>query len=402
MNDEQATHVVLGAGCAGLSLTVALLRAGVRDPIVLVDRRTTHGRDRTWCFWDVESNPFTPHASYRWPAWTVQTEAGGVTRGSRRHPYVHLDSRDFYAAALGELAGHDNVDVRLGESVLDVRDDGAGATVRTTAGTILAEHVFDGRGRAGGTARPGEIELSQHFLGWVARTDRPVFDPGRCTLMDFRVDQARGLHFLYVLPFAPNRALVEDTYVSAGTVPAAMRRADIECYLGDRLAAGEWFVEHEEHGRIPMTTRRFALAPSPHVHPIGLAAGAARASSGYAFVRIQRHCARLARAVADAAPLPERLAPARYDALDRIFLRALARDPGAFPEHFRRMVAGTPPPAFARFMCDASGLGDEARLIASLPKAPFLRAALASRPRVAARRPHAAATPRTHDFRSDH
>jgi glycine/D-amino acid oxidase-like deaminating enzyme len=56
-------HLVLGAGCAGLSLACALLDAGVGERIVLVDRRTAFANDRTWCFWDTRGDlPFA-----RWP-----------------------------------------------------------------------------------------------------------------------------------------------------------------------------------------------------------------------------------------------------------------------------------------------------------------------------------------------
>jgi len=60
-----SSHLILGAGCAGLGLAVALTRAGVSDPILLVDRRRDFPDDRTWCFWDTGDVPFAEPASHR-------------------------------------------------------------------------------------------------------------------------------------------------------------------------------------------------------------------------------------------------------------------------------------------------------------------------------------------------
>jgi len=137
----------------------------------------------------------------------------------------------------------------------------------------------------------------------------------------------------------------------------------------------EWTVRHEEHGRIPMTTHRFPLHRGARVHAVGTAAGAVRPSSGYAFMRTQAHCRALARAVVRGEPLPQTLAPARRTLLDTVFLRALRERPGAFPRYFELLLRRTSAGAFARFMSDASTPADEARVIAALPKTPFLLAA---------------------------
>ena len=118
------------------------------------------------------------------------------------------------------------------------------------------------------------------------------------------------------------------------------------------------------------------VAPRPRVHPVGTGAGAVRASSGYAFARIQRHCRAVAQAVAAGREPPVAVGSARSALMDRVFLRALRDDPGAFPERFRALVAGTPADAFARFMDDAATLADELRVVGALPKRPFLAAAV--------------------------
>lgn len=370
--DDERVQIILGAGLSGLSLAVALVRAGVREPIVIVDRRTTFEHDRTWCTWDAPDTPFLGLATHRWAAWEVR--AGGQTGrgGSAARPYVHLPSDVFYAAALEELRRAANVELRLGERVLEIGDGWA----RTDRGR-LEGLVHDGLALSGPALRDrpaGAVELWQSFLGWEVELAQPRFDPACATLMDFDIEAGDGVEFMYVLPFSPTRALVEHTSFAVRSRPPAERRAAILAYLDGVDHA----VLREERGRLLMTTASLTALRSPRTTAIGTAGGALRASSGYAFSRVQAHVGALARAIADGRPLPERAGDRRRAALDAVFLRALASDPGAFPERFRALVARVPGDVFARFMTDRSSLRDEALVMAALPPAPFAVAGVRS------------------------
>ncbi len=369
--------MVLGAGLAGLTLAHALVREGLRAPIVIIDRRREHVRDRTWCWWDVAPTPYTALASRRWASWRVVRAGREAVQTSTAHPYLYLDASRFYELVLTALAAAPQVELRLGESVHAVEQAGTFPVVTTSRGRVEADRVFDAL--AGGSpllrGRPrGTVELAQVFLGLEVETDRPAFDPGVATLMDFGPAAADEVRFTYVLPFSSTRALVEDTSLGGPARSRAARREGVAAWL-DRTPARGWTVCHEEHGRIPMTTHRFALHHGPRVHAVGTAAGAVRPSSGYAFMRTQAHCSAVARAVVRGEPLPHALAPARQTLLDAVFLRALRERPSAFPRYFELLLRRTSAGAFARFMSDASTPADEARVIAALPKTPFLLAA---------------------------
>lgn len=315
---------------------------------------------------------FSGLVSHRWPAWEIATAAGTSRHTSSRFAYEHLDSRDVYAFALDRLGRDAGAEVHLGVSILEVAD---GSRVRTSAGDWTAGRVYDAL--AGGVApRPpagNDPPFWQRFLGCDVEADRPVFDPGVATLMDFRVPQGDGLRFLYVLPFSPTRALVEDTSIAHGGPPDDDREALLSAWLGDRV--GTWTTHHVERGAIPMG----GAVPRAEVRgvlPVGTSAGAVRASSGYAFTRTLRHCRAVAKAVAAGREPPRSADGVRSALMDRVFLQALREDPAAFPEHLRRLVAALPADVFARFMDDASTPADELRVIAAMPKRPFAGAAL--------------------------
>lgn len=371
-------YVILGAGCAGLTLCYQLLRRGVTGSILILDRKTEFLDDRTWCFWDVEPTPFSHLASKRWHSWEVRAAGRRVTAGSRNYPYLCLLGTDFYEAALGYISRHPNVSLGLGQEAELVA--GAGSPrVRTSDGEYESERVLDCRSLSSGSsvfeeARKEASWVPQRFVGLRVRTTRPVFDDSRCTLMDFSVSQSRGLRFSYVLPFSAEEALVENVYLSSAEVSAGEIRAEALEYLAGEYALGpdEYRVIKEESGYIPMTDYRFPRSQEPGVYNVGMAGGETRPSTGYTFLRIQRYCARLAENLARGGGPPRRDEARRYEVLDGLFLKLMQERPGLCPELYLRMFERVPPEAMVRFLTERSSPLDEARLIRALPKRPFI------------------------------
>lgn len=377
---DRYEFVILGAGCSGLSLCYYLLDEGIDTPILILDRKQTFEDDRTWCFWDVEPTPFTHLALKEWRSWSFASAGGRVTQTTSRYPYKFLAGRDFYEHALARLAESPNVTLRLGEKVGGYTEENGEALVETSDGTIRARHVFDGRGLIPGSsefeeARRRGVWVPQKFLGLRIRAERPVFDAERCTLMDFSVDQSRGLRFAYVLPVEEREALVENVYLSEAEVTMGEHRAEIEAYLETSygLASGDYEVLGEERGYIPMTDYTFPRRLGDRVHNIGTLGGETRPSTGYTFLRIQRYCRELAAAIASGGEPPVNVHPWRLDLLDSLFLRFVRERPKECPEIYRRMFSGVSPDPLVRFLTERSTPLDEARLIAALPKMPFLQ-----------------------------
>lgn len=379
---DRYEFVILGAGCSGLSLCYYLLERGVDAPILILDRKRTFEDDRTWCFWDVEPTPFTQLALKEWRSWDFLSAGRSVTQTTDRYPYKCLAGRDFYKHALARLAESPNVTLRLGEEVRGCTEENGQVRVETSGGTLHAHQVFDGRGLSPGSsafeeARRRSAWVPQKFVGLRIRVHRSVFDPERCTLMDFSVDQSRGLRFVYVLPMGEREALVENVYLSEAEISRAEHWAEIGVYLDGvyGLSPDEYVVLGEERGYIPMTDYAFPRRLGERTHNIGMLGGETRPSTGYTFLRIQRHCRALAAAIVSGAEPPERIHPRRLDLLDSLFLRFVRERPGECPEVYHRMFAGVPPDSLVRFLTEKSTPLDEARLIRALPKTPFLKLA---------------------------
>lgn len=374
--------VIVGAGCAGLSVAVHLLETGIGDRrVTLLEPRTEYVRDRTWCAFRVMRHPFERAVTHRWAQWNVRAHGHVVTRGSVRHPYEHIPADAFYRAARERIETSDRVELALGTHVTAIDDRGDRVRVVTDRGDIDARFVLDSRPEA---ARPqrreGDVRLLQSFVGWRIRTEDPSFDPEVCTLMDFDVDASGGgVHFVYVLPFSEHDALVEDTFFSEAAVDAGVHEESLARWL-ERRGIEDYEVIERERGVLPMSTERYEPAVSPRVVRIGIAGGLARPATGYAFLAIQRHARVLARALArETAPRPPDVRAARTLFLDRVFLSYLARHPERAPELFARMFERVPADTLARFLSEASQLRDDLQVMSALPALPFAAEALRAR-----------------------
>lgn len=363
--------LILGGGCAGLSLAVKLVEGGLGDRrLTVLDSRREYVRDRTWCGWSVRSHRFRSCVTHSWNSWSVRAGGAAAVQRSQKVRYEHIPADRFYDECLRVLRSSSRVDLRTGVQVGTIDDQGERVLVHTAQGSFEAGRVVDTRPK---DPRPG---LLQHFEGWHLRTDRGVFDPGQVTLMDFDVPQTDGLHFMYVLPFSQDEALVEATFIGERMLPTAAYGERILRYLHERHGAQVSEVSWRERGAIPMSAGRVSMHPSPRVIRAGGAAGSVKPSTGYAFASIQAQTDSLAGILLGQGPA--RLPPPRSaasDAMDRVFLQFLRLAPEQAPLAFRELFRRVPAESLARFLMESGGLTDRLRVIAAMPKLPFLRAA---------------------------
>ena len=212
---QDTDFAVLGGGMAGLQVAVSLSRSlkGSGQNVTVVEPREAYKDDRTFCFWNVSETPSTPAIAHRWSKWRVQANGRSHTASSDRYEYVCIPGEAFYQHAIKELDASEEVTLVTSTTAHRVQASTDNQTLRviTNHGDLNSRVVYD--------TRPSGLliersEVLQHFQGWHLKSDSAVFDAETVTLMDFDVPQEQGLHFMYVLPFSANEALVESTYFS--------------------------------------------------------------------------------------------------------------------------------------------------------------------------------------------
>jgi len=389
MNGTIYEHVITGAGCAGLSLAWHLLEAGVTAPILLIDGRERYTNDRTWCYWRVEPTPFDELADHSWNSWEIHANSSLQAIGaSERYPYLHLRSDAFYNRVLERIAAAPQVRLVLGAQIRGHRREGDLVVIETSGGEYRGRRVFDssglltqrgkGAGAAVGSGSGLGMKWLQHFLGQRIRVCRPVFAPERIRLMDHRVDQTRGPHFMYLLPFTETTALIENTYFFNSPRSPYEHRAEIAHYLAENYGIGrdDYEVVGEECGRIPMGIAPNGPVADEQIVPIGIPAGAARAATGYAFLRIQRQSREIATRLGRGRALSSArltFGGSKYRLFDMIMLDALARSPEMAPTFFTLLFKNANPASVVRFLTEKSNLLDDLEVVAALLKPDLLR-----------------------------
>lgn len=360
-HNRAAEIAILGAGCAGLSLAAAASPQQAEQMLLVgpADDRPSH----IWGFWQM---PWLDQparlARKSWHKWLIATPAGSHIHQADQHPYHALDSSVWLDECRRKIARNR---IRQITSPAERRGDGL---LWADTQPLTASRVLDARPPK---ARPGI--LLQHFLGYEITAPQDVFDPALARLMDFRTGQAKGLNFIYLLPFDRRRALVESTFFSTETQPEPVYDQLIRSYLKTQFGLTRFRITHREKGLIPMGKLQ------PHDPLIeerfGGNGGAVRASSGYAFGFIQKQIARmLAGGTAIARPQPPHRQLDIW--MDQVFLRVLAGDPAGAPALFLALAQALDGDGLARFLSGCARLADYLAVMRAMPTGRFLSAAL--------------------------
>lgn len=364
-----ADVLILGGGCMGLSLAMRL--ANTPLSVVIVEPRRTYTEDRTWSFWAPARHAYSDCVRATWQRWSVALQGETVTRQAQDLSYQTLASERFYTRALSVCADAPNITLHTGVAAHTAaarRADGT-VTVDTEAGHLRARHIIDTR------PDPTPPPYVQAFYGEEIVVDAAVFADDTVDLMHFAPPRAERIDFLYVLPFAPDRALIEMT--SLGVTPPSFDELQktLAGVIAARSAGHGHSVIRSERGRLPMGRIGPGGQRNPATVAAGLRGGAARPSTGYAFQRIQASAAHLAAQLQRGeTPTPPALDGPIGAAMDRLFVEVLRRSPAMGPALFTAMFRRAAPGRLERFLSGSTEPLDRLAVIGSLPKWPFLRA----------------------------
>jgi lycopene beta-cyclase len=373
----QYDYIIAGTGCAGLSLAMHMIRSGrfSDKKILLIDKQRKDKNDRTWCFWEDRPGFFEEIVYSRWQqAWF---HGQHFSRLMELSPYEYKLIRgiDFYNYCFDRISQERNIQIHYGE-IQKVHSDTQHAYVILDGKKFQARFVFNSLQLQQPALGKKDHYLLQHFKGWIVETAQPVFDPGQATLMDFRIGQQHGTAFVYLMPFTTNRALVEYTLFTKGLLQPEQYDEALRDYLQHFAKVGEYKIEEEEFGVIPMTDYRFPIADNRIIH-IGTAGGQTKASSGYTFRFIQKHSAAIVEQLLrdDQSFIPPPAAASRFRFYDSVLLHILYNNKLPGKDVFTDLFKKNKPQAVLRFLDNESSFGDELRIISSLPAWPFLKAA---------------------------
>ena len=138
--------LVIGGGCAGLSIARLLARHRCSVRTLVIEPRTDYANDRTWSFWQPALHRYRHLVTHSWDAWRFSTAAGSVIQtGDNTMRYQSIRAIDFYEDAIELIRNAPPIELANGVSAISIEASRAGFTVDTSAGSINARYVIDTR-----------------------------------------------------------------------------------------------------------------------------------------------------------------------------------------------------------------------------------------------------------------
>jgi len=338
---------LLGSGCASLSLASQAEKFPSHSFEVVEFTNYPNPIDHVWGFWSMPwlREPLNL-ARHCWYKWNIITRNENIVLETKTHPYcaIHMYKWMNYCKDKS-------------------RDSGVRFSFNNSHG--ISEQVLDSR-----PPKSVSGSLIQHFIGQEITSTEELFDPSTATLMDFRCDQSKGPHFIYLLPFSRNTALIESTIFSRSIENEDFYKSAIRNYMSNLYNCETYNIVREERGEIPMgETTPF----NPNLTGIGANGGAIRPSSGYTFNFIQKQIRQINLDASFGKPLTVRSPHNLFElSMDKIFLAVLNSRPELAPDLFVNLAKSLSGDEFALFLSGEAGITTWIKVIAAMPKIPFV------------------------------
>ena len=351
---KEFDYLIIGGGCAGLSLAYELEINGKlkNKTLAIIEPRKEYKRDKTWSFWKVFDHNFEDCVIKSWNNFTVNSSENSQELVNRKFPYQSIDSEKFYKKINSKLSSNPNIN--FFENLNEIN----------SKNSIIFNSVFEGE--------LDKSELWQHFQGIEIETTKDVFDDEILNLMDFNCDQRNDVHFFYTLPFNKNRALIETTWLSNLEDQSLMDYdLQLENYIKNNLGIKNYKINFTEKGAIPLFYPRFKNNKK-NIN-IGSAGGMTRLSTGYTFLNIQEHSKYIARNIDKIEKVKTFNLGKKYEFLDKVFLKVLEKYPEKMPKVFSNMFK-TSSSTIIKFLSNKSNIFEDIIIISKMPKLIFLRA----------------------------
>ena len=348
---KEFDYVIIGGGCAGLSLAYELdvHQKLNKKTLAIVEPRTEYKRDKTWSFWKVNSHNFDDCVKKSWKEFSIKTPSDSKVIKCDNFPYESIDSGLFYNKINDRLGKNKNI--KFFKNIKDLN----------TNNSFIFNSVP--------SLKNAGSNLWQHFHGIEIETSEEFFNDSTLDLMDFDCEQRNNVHFFYVLPFNKNKAMIETTWLSKKDGALKDYETQIKNYI-NRLGLKNYKINFKEEGSIPLFNP--INEKEKNRINIGTAGGMTRLSTGYTFLNIQEHSKYIRMNIENIKNTKKYEIGKKYQFLDKIFLRVLKKHPEKMPDIFSNMFSASYGAAI-KFLSNKSNILEDLSIILKMPKWIFIK-----------------------------
>ena len=351
---KEFDYVIIGGGCAGLSLAYELeIHEKLKDKtLAIIEPRTEYKKDKTWSFWKVVTHNFDDCVKKNWENFSINISDKTNYLTCKDYPYQSIDSGLFYEKTNNRLK--ENKNIYFFKNIAEIN----------TKNSFIFNSVSN--------IKKSHLNLWQHFCGVEIETKKNFFDEEIFNLMDFDCEQRESVHFFYTLPYSKKNALVETTWLSKMN-DNSQKDYDqqIKDYIEKHLKIKDYKISYKEEGAIPLFYPSYEREKNKI--NIGTAGGMTRLSTGYTFLNIQEHSKFIRENIENISTTNKFEISKKYQFLDDIFLRVLNKHPEKMPYIFFNMFK-TSPKTIIKFLSNKSNYLEDMSIILKMPKLTFIKA----------------------------
>ncbi len=351
---KEFDYIIIGGGCAGLSLAYELEINGKlkSKTLAIIEPRTDYKKDKTWSFWKVMTHNFDDCVKKSWESFSINIPKKTNYLECASYPYQSVDSGLFYEKINNKLKENNNISFFKDLSEINSKD----SFIFNSVPSIKKNHR----------------NFWQHFCGVEIETQNNFFDDKIFNLMDFDCDQRESVHFFYTLPFSKTRALIETTWLSKMN-DSSQKDYDkqIKNYIENHLNLKDYKIIYKEEGAIPLFYPTYEKEKNKI--NIGTAGGMTRLSTGYTFLNIQDHSKYIRENIENIINAKKYKIGNKYQFLDEVFLRVLEKHPEKMPDIFFKMFKASPKTVI-KFLSNKSNYFEDLSIIFKMPKLTFIKA----------------------------
>jgi lycopene beta-cyclase len=353
---DRADIIIVGTGVSALLLAKSLLERRVCWRLRIIGPKRPLNA-HLLSMWSDAPAPFDPFTIAAWSSIAIGSQSGEQQIPLSRTTYRSFRAQAWADALRREIVAHPEVQW-IESTASRHRDHPLHPSVEVGADRLKADWVFTSAPRVGGPAP----QFWQRFVGWEIVVHDKELDVRAATLLDFRTASRGDFRFVYALPLSPHRLFVEHVSYEPCDHDEALER-----YLRDIVGVTRYERVDREHGATPIYAEPLERSLGRLV-PIGVSAGLAKISTGYAVMRLWRDSERIARALQERGDLSTQLkVPSLHDVADRFFLDLLRGDRARIPELLSALFSRVRGDAVLAFLDDRARWTEQLQIALAMP-----------------------------------
>jgi len=369
-------YIIVGAGCAGLGLAYRMSTDQYFSDksILIIEPDEKNKNDRTWSYWSKTEEFYNQWAKKSWSKIAFKSTESQNPKAIAPYKYFTITGEEYYRQTLAQIRKNKNITWLKDEALdLDLQENLTKVTLKSR-NQVHGKYCFDSRIESHDYSQSNFVW--QHFKGWVVESEEAYFDDSTALFMDFSTPQENDTRFFYLLPYSKNKALIELAIFSNDVLSSTNYDILLKEYINTNHPNLNYKITEEEYNKIPMTDFQFPKSKGPNHMFIGSASGMVKASSGYAFKRIQDQSNMIIDALkTNRNPInaTEQIANKKFRILDGTLLNVILEKRLTGKQVFVQLLERNKITTVFDFLNQESTWLQELKIMSSLPTLPFLK-----------------------------